>query len=151
MKRSERLGHLREELVAQRRRLDERVAAAEVRVLEANQRLSELQRYRAEYLTGFAGRAATGIAGAGIRDYQAFLARLDEAIGQQQQIVLRAEAELDFERQRWRDAAVQVRAMEAVGERWRREEEREAARLEQGESDERAAHIHLRSRSETTP
>jgi flagellar FliJ protein len=148
MRRSERLGHLRDEFVAQRKRLDERVAAAQLRAQEAAQRLAELRRYRDEYASGFEGRAAAGIGGAGLRDYQAFLARLDEAVRQQQQIWMRAEAELEFERQRWRDAAVQVRAVEAVGERWRADENREAARREQGESDEHANSISYRSRSD---
>ncbi len=138
MKRSERLGQLREALVAERKMLDERVASVEVRAQQAVRRLEELQRYREEYVSGFASRAAAGIGGAGLRDYQAFLARLDEAVRQQQQIAARIAAELEFERQHWRDAAVRVRAVEVVGERWRAEETRESQRREQRECDERA-------------
>lgn len=148
MKRSERLNHLRDELEAQRRTLDARVAAAEKRANEAAARCVELRRYRDEYAHGFTGRAAAGLGGAGLRDYQAFLARLDEALRQQHQIALRAEAELDFERQRWRDAAVQVKAVETVGERWRAEETQQAARREQRETDEFAMQSRHRSRAE---
>ncbi len=141
MKRSERLRQLQEEFLAQRKRLDERVAAAQVRVQHAARRLEELQRYRDEYVSGFASRAAAGMGGAGLRDYQAFLARLDEAVRQQQQIAARAAVELEFERQHWREAAVRVRAVEVVGERWRADEKRLVARREQNECDERARSI----------
>lgn len=148
MKRSERLEHLRDELVTQRKRLEERVAAAQVRLEEAARRLAELQCYRQEYAGGLVGRAAAGIGGAGLRDYQAFLARLDEAVRQQRQITARVEAELEFERQRWRDAALQVKAVEVVGERWRAHERRQVMRREQGENDERAQRIGFRYTSE---
>lgn len=148
MKRSQRLEHLRQELESQRRSLDARVAAAEKRANEAAARCVELQRYRDEYAHGFTGRAAAGLGGAGLRDYQAFLARLDDAVRQQQQLALRAEAELEFERQRWRDAAVQVKAVETVGARWRAEESVQAVRREQRDTDEFAMQALHRSRNE---
>ncbi len=144
MKRSERLAQLRDEFLAHRKRLDERLAAVRARADEAAQRLAELQRYRTEYVSGFAARAAAGIGGAGLRDYRAFLARLDEALRQQQQIATRAAAELEFEQQRWRDAAVQVRAVEVVGERWRAAELRQAAQREQRDCDEHAGSVFQR-------
>lgn len=138
MNRSQRLATLRSELEAQRRALDQRLRSAEQRALEAQARRDELQRYRDEYANGFTARAAAGFAGAGLRDYQAFLARLDEAVRQQGQLVLRAAAELEFEQQRWRDAAVQVKAVEAVGARWDAEEQRSDQRREQRDTDEHA-------------
>lgn len=138
MKRSERLEHVRSELEAQRRTLEQRLRSAEQRAGEAEVRMVELQRYRDEYANGFTARAAAGLGGAGLRDYQAFLVRLDEAVRQQGQIVKRAAAELEFERQRWRDAAVQVKAVETVGARWRAEEQRTDQRRDQRDTDERA-------------
>lgn len=138
MKRSERLEHLRSELEAQRRTQDQRLRGAEQRFSDAQLRHVELQRYRDEYANGFTARAAAGLAGAGLRDYQAFLARLDEAVKQQGHIVHRAAAELEFERQRWRDAAVQVKAVETVGARWRAEEQVAEQRRDQRDTDERA-------------
>jgi flagellar FliJ protein len=138
MKRSQRLEHLRSELEAQRRTLDQRLRSAEQRAAEAKARLVELQRYRDEYANGFTARAAAGLGGAGLRDYQAFLARLDEAVRQQGQVAHRARAELEFERQRWRDAAAQVKAVETVGARWRAEELKEEQRRDQRDTDERA-------------
>jgi flagellar protein FliJ len=138
MNRSQRLAQLRSEMEGQRRALDQRLRSAEQRAAEAEARADELRLYRDEYANGFTARAAAGFAGAGLRDYQAFLARLDEAVRQQDQLVLRAAAELEFERQRWRDAAVQVKAVEAVGARWDAEEQRADQRREQRNTDEHA-------------
>lgn len=140
MNRSQRLAQLRGTLEAQRKTLDERLRGAEQRATEAEGRCAELQRYRDEYAGSFTARAAAGLVGAGLRDYQAFLARLDEAVRQQRQVALRAAAELEFERQRWMDAAGQVKAVEAVGARWDAEQQRMDQRREQLDTDEHARH-----------
>ena len=59
---------------------------------------------------------------------------------------LRAAAELEFERQRWMDAAGQVKAVEAIGARWDAEQQRMDQRREQLDTDERARRgMHQRS------
>lgn len=120
------------------RRLALSLAAFERRVTENETKLQELERYRAEYERQFSQRAGKGIGATDLRDYQAFLARLGEAIKQQQSIVQRARAERDAERQRWQDAAKRSKALGHVVEQWRTEERRTSDRREQRESDERA-------------
>jgi flagellar FliJ protein len=73
-----------------------------------------------------------------LRDYQAFLSRLAEAIKQQQAVVKRAESERDAERLRWQEAAKRAKALGHVVEQWQTEERRASDRREQRESDERA-------------
>jgi flagellar FliJ protein len=148
MKRAARLEQLRTELDNQQKGLRQKLAATERRAQEAAERLAELQQYRDEYAHGFAARAAAGIGGAGLRDYQAFLLRLEDAVRQQQHIAARADAELEFERQRWREAAIQVKAVESVGARWRSEDQKVADRAEQRETDERAMDIARRRAGE---
>lgn len=148
MKRAARLEQLRTELDNQQKGLRQKLAATERRAQEAAERLAELQQYRDEYAHGFAARAAAGIGGAGLRDYQAFLLRLEDAVRQQQHIAARADAELEFERQRWREAAIQVKAVESVGARWRSEDQQVADRAEQRETDERAMDIARRRAGE---
>jgi flagellar FliJ protein len=138
MKRAARLEQLRTELDNQQKGLRQKLAATERRAQEAAERLAELRQYRDEYANGFAARAAAGIGGAGLRDYQAFLLRLEDAVRQQQHLTARADAELEFERQRWREAAIQVKAVESVGARWRSEDQLLIDRAEQRETDERA-------------
>jgi flagellar FliJ protein len=120
------------------RRLARSLADHERRLGEAEAKCRELERYRTEYEQRFSERAALGIGATDLRDYQAFLARLSEAIRQQRQVVERARSERDLERTRWQAAAVRAKAIDHVIERWRQEEHVRAERREQRESDERA-------------
>ena len=62
------------------RRCAEKFALAERRVAQCEAKLAELEQYRTDYAKGFVARAQSGLDAAGLRDYQAFLARLaDEA------------------------------------------------------------------------
>jgi flagellar FliJ protein len=120
------------------RRLALGLAGIERRVAEAEAKLHELERYRTEYDKQFAQRAGGGIGVTALRDYQAFLSRLAEAIKQQQAAVKRAESERDAERLRWQEAAKRAKALGHVVEQWQTEERRASDRREQRESDERA-------------
>lgn len=134
-KRLQPVQHLAEE---NERRIAQSLAAHERRVTEAEAKCGELERYRKEYEKLFTERAGFGIGVTDLRDYQAFLARLSEAIRQQQTIVQRARIERDLERTRWQEAAVRAKAIDHVIDRWQDEERRTSVRREQRESDERA-------------
>jgi flagellar FliJ protein len=123
----------------QERRRAEALALSEHRVAESEAKLAELQSYLDSYVRGFAIRAESGIDGALARDYQAFLARLEEALRQQTQIVTRARAQRDGEMQNWQGAAQRAEAVGQMVKRFQNEELRAADRREQHESDERSA------------
>lgn len=114
------------------------LGAAERRVVDAEAKLQELSRYRAEYEQQFTARAGNGIGVAELRDYQAFLARLADAIRQQHSVVQRARSDRDAERMRWQDAARRTKAIDHVAAQWHAEEQRAADRRDQNETDERA-------------
>jgi flagellar FliJ protein len=120
------------------RRLAQSFAASERKVVEAEGKLQELERYRSEYEKQFSQRAGRGIGAVDLRDYQVFLARLSEAIRQQQAIVQRVRTERDAERLRWQEAAKRAKALGHVVEQWQTEDRRTIERREQHESDERA-------------
>jgi flagellar protein FliJ len=120
------------------RRLALSLAASERKVADAEAKQHELERYRGEYEKQFSQRAGRGIGVNDLRDYQAFLARLSEAIRQQQAVVKRAQAERDAERLRWQEAAKRAKALGYVVEQWQTEERRASDRREQRETDERA-------------
>lgn len=120
------------------RRLATSLATHERRVTEAQGKLNELVRYKGEYEKQFTQRAGGGIAATDLRDYQAFLARLGEAIRQQQGIVQRTATERDLERGRWQEAARRVKAIGHVVTQWQVEERRIVDRRDQRETDERA-------------
>ncbi len=120
------------------RRRAEKLAVSERRVIECEAKLAELEGYRLSYGQQFSVRAGAGIGGAGLRDFQTFLARLEEAVRQQIQIVQRARVERDSERNRWQGAASRAKAVGGVVKRWQNEDLREMERREQNESDERS-------------
>ena len=120
------------------RKLATSLATHERRVVEAQNKLGELVRYRGEYEKQLTERAGGGIAATDLRDYQAFLARLSEAIRQQQGIVQRTAGERDAERGRWQEAARRVKAIGHVVNQWQAEERRVVDRRDQRETDERA-------------
>ena len=138
MKRAKRLEPVRHIVDEAQKRLAMSVAAFEKRVLEGEGKLSELDRYKAEYEQSFTQRAGRGIGPTELRDYQAFLAKLAEAIKQQQALVSRARADHQLERQKWQEALKRSKALGHVVERWQAEERHETERREQRESDERA-------------
>ena len=114
------------------------LATVERKVADAETKLQELERYRGDYEKQFKQRAGKGIGATDLRDYQAFLGRLVEAIRQQQAVVKRAQSERDAERLRWQEAAKRAKALGHVVEQWQTEERRALDRREQRESDERA-------------
>jgi flagellar FliJ protein len=138
MTRAKRLQPVQQIVEDQQRALARSLAAIEKRLNDAESKLGELERYRQEYETQFSMRAQSGIGVMDLRDYQAFLARLSEAVKQQQALVHRARADRDGERTRWREAATRAKALDHVVERWQNEERVLLDRKEQRESDERA-------------
>jgi flagellar FliJ protein len=138
MSRAKRLEPVQDLVSDAERRLAQSLATHERRVVEAETKLQDLQRYKSEYERQFTARAGSGMGVADLRDYQAFLARLGEAIRQQQSVVVRTRNERDAERLRWQEAARRAKALDHVVERWQLEERRALDRREQRETDERA-------------
>lgn len=138
MKRTQRLQMVRRVVDDLERRKAEALAAGECRVRESEAKLDELEAYRSGYVRDFAQRAGSGINGASARDYQAFLARLDEALRQQSQLVTRARTQRDSELLNWQGAAQRAQAVGHVVKRWQAEEQRALDKREQLESDERS-------------
>jgi len=84
MKRSKRLepvGALAEET---ERDCATQVAALQGRLADAERRCADLKRYLGEYQDMFHRRASAGMGVTGMRDYQTFIARLSEAVRQQE-------------------------------------------------------------------
>ena len=138
MTRSQRLAPVQNVVESAEKRLAQSLAMHERRVSEADGKLNELIRYRGEYEKQFAERVKSGIGVMELRDYQAFLARLTEAVRQQQSVVHRMRADRDAERLRWQDAAKRVKALDHVVTQWQTEERRTADRRDQRDTDERA-------------
>jgi len=118
------------------RRRAQALALSERRVTESEAKLAELETYRAGYVRDFNARAGTGMTAATARDYQVFLARLAEALRQQDQAVTRARAQRDAERDSWQGAAQRADAIGQMAKVWSAEDRRALERYEQKETDE---------------
>ena len=115
-----------------------RVAAAQTRLSEAQRRYDELQRYLDEYRSMFARRAKAGIGVTGMRDYQVFIARLDEAVRAQRSVVSQLKEECQREREVWCQAAARKTAVEKAIDRAESRERAAEDRRAQREQDDRA-------------
>jgi flagellar protein FliJ len=127
---------------SEERRQAERLAARERRLAECETKLAELTSYQQNYLREFTERAGRGMDGAQLRAFQTFLARLGEAVRQQAEIVERARAERDADRDSWRRAAQRAEMVGHVVKRRKNDERRALDRQEQRESDERSLRRH---------
>ena len=136
MKRSERLDIVQQAASRTERERAERVGAAERHLVEMQQKLAALEKYRGEYENGFASSAGAGADVIRMRDFQTFLARLGEALAQQRELVVMAQKALDAERSNWREAAQRAHVVETLADRWQSEEVRAENRRDQNESDE---------------
>jgi flagellar FliJ protein len=147
MKRIERMEMVKKVADDFERRKAEALAASERRVKESEHKLAELETYRDGYVREFAIRAQQGMSGAAARDYQAFLTRLDDALHQQQQVIVGTRAQRDAEMQNWQDAAQRAEVIGTTVKRWQGEERHALERREQHESDERSQRIWAQGKS----
>lgn len=138
MTRSERMQPVQRAVGHEERELAGRLAETDRRLAEAEKRLAELESYQAEYARTLGERVSAGISVTGLRDYQAFLARLSEAVRAQARAVTSTRAERETAQGIWRTAAQRAKAIGQVVERWQAEERVVEDRKEQKDIDERA-------------
>jgi flagellar protein FliJ len=141
MKRSQRLDVVQQAAARTEKERADRVALAEKHLVEMQQKLAALEKYRGEYEAGFAAKAGAGFGAANVRDFQTFLARLGEALTAQRELVAAARTALDAERNHWREAAQRTHVVETLVERWQGEETRAQDRRDQNMSDELAMQL----------
>lgn len=101
-------------------------------------KLEELVTYRDQYSSEFQQRSGQGMGVARLQDYRVFLARLNEAIQQQQQVVERCQQDCERQRRYWMSTRTRTQALGKVVDRYHREEQHLLERREQHASDERA-------------
>lgn len=118
-----------------------RMATLQTRLQEAERRCQELRRYLGEYQQAFQQRAKAGIAVSGMRDYQAFIARLGEAVQQQDGVLAQLRGDCEHARTLWQQAAMRRSAVGKVIAKARSEDRQLEARRLQTELDERAQQL----------
>ena len=138
MTRGDRLDVVQQVTSRTERERAERLAEAERNAIEAEQKLVALERYRNEYEEQLATRGAAGVDISGVREFQAFLARLGEALVAQRQVLADARAAREEMLNSWREAAQRAQVVQTLQERWQDEARRDEGRRDQRESDELA-------------
>ncbi|MGQ9685064.1 MAG: flagellar export protein FliJ [Thiobacillaceae bacterium] len=105
----------------------------------ARRRLDELEGFRQEYRDRLMQSATGGMHIHLMRDFHAFLAKIDAAIRQQTQLVHETHARWETAHKRWLDERQKVKAYEVLAQRHQQQEVQRAQRRDQRLTDEHAA------------
>jgi flagellar FliJ protein len=115
---------------------------------EAGEKLGQLLAYRAIYRDRLRDLAGNGTSVTALRDFQLFMAKLDEAIKLQQEEVARCQARWKAGQQEWLRQRGKVKAYDALSARHKRAENKREERVEQKEQDEFANKQHQGRRTD---
>ena len=107
-------------------------------VQERRQRLAELRSYREEYRNRYKKQGSVGMNAQQLRTFRNFLAKLDLAVEQQEQLVNAAQRDLEQKKSKWMEKHFRTKALDNVRGRYLSQEQRAEQRAEQKESDERS-------------
>lgn len=113
----------------------------------ARERLQLLESYRAEYLEKFRAAQSSGLSPQAWQNFQSFLGRLDEAVGQQTKIVAQANQKTSQGQQAWVEENRQAKALDTLAQRHQDKIQQAEIRAEQKLLDELSAHRHRQTRS----
>ncbi|MFW6191288.1 MAG: flagellar export protein FliJ [Thiohalospira sp.] len=117
------------------------LAEAQQRLEQQRQQLTNLHGYQAEYRQALRIAGRQGLRAQQVRDFRRFLTQVDQAIAGQQQVVERAEADVEQARRKWLAARTETRRVETLQSWYAEEENQREQRQEQKETDERAGRL----------
>jgi flagellar FliJ protein len=95
------------------RQLGQLIAAEQ----NAKKQLELLEQYREDYSQKFREAIAQGVTPMALRNYQDFIARIDEAIGHQRQAVARSEQNTAAGQAEWREQNRRLKAIDTLSQR----------------------------------
>ncbi len=104
-------------------------------------KLEQLRHYRREYMERFHSAAREGIQARRVLEYQAFIAKLDEAIGEQEQVLGYAREGNERAKSQWMEKQSRSKALGKVVEHHQVRERKAMDKREQREQDERSQHV----------
>lgn len=99
-------------------------------------KLEQLKQYHQEYLERFKQMAREGMSATQLQEYRAFLAKLDEAVNQQQEVVAASIVNHSSSKSVWKKKHSRTQALNKAVDRFREQEKKIADTREQKESDE---------------
>ncbi|ARP94296.1 flagellar export protein FliJ [Bordetella genomosp. 13] len=108
---------------------------------QAERQLTMLYDYRQDYLQRLQQAMQTGMSAADCHNYQRFISTLDDAIGQQTNVLRVADDHLARGRQHWQQEQRKLNSFDALSQRQVRAEQVAENRREQRASDEYSARL----------
>ena len=108
---------------------------------EEEAKLDNLRQYHAEYLAKFQQSASLGMSASQLREYQAFLTKLDQAITDQEEIVRQSKQASHQHKREWTQKHIRTQSMDKAMGRMIADEQKQQEALEQKMSDEVAQRI----------
>ncbi len=111
-------------------------AQAQQRVSDSESQLVQLESFRDEYLGQYQSASQKAASMTQILDYQAFLAKLNQGIGQANNTINICRQQRDILKQQWLQRRVRRQALESVVEKYQQVENKQAVYAEQMELEE---------------
>ena len=126
--------------IAENRERDaaKRLGDAQRILQDQESKLEQLRLFQKEYQQRFEAAARSGMSGTKLQDYQAFMGKLQQAIGQQESVVEASRQHRGLQKAEWQEKFTRTQAISKVIERHRKEEIQNQERKDQKDSDERA-------------
>lgn len=113
------------------------LAESQKNLVDQQSRLESLTQFKDEYAQGFTRSGQQGMRASQLRDYQAFMTKLQNAVDQQQRMVEIAVENLESKRKQWLHTRNETRKANTLLDRYLLQEQRLQDKLEQKDSDER--------------
>ncbi|MDH5517303.1 MAG: flagellar export protein FliJ [Gammaproteobacteria bacterium] len=113
-------------------------AEAQKRVTDSENQLQQLENFRAEYLMKYQSLSQQKGSMSKLLDYQAFLAKLNQGIGQASHTIKLCCQQRDVLKQQWVQRRTRCQALEAVVEKYQQAERKKESYQEQLEQEELA-------------
>ena len=108
-------------------------------------RLKELQTYRDQYAAQFSTRGHAGLDALQLHDYRIFLSRLNQAIQQQELIIVQCRNQHHQNQDQWNDLHRHTQVVDKLIERFKADEQDQQKKREQQMLDEHAQRMHRHS------
>ncbi|MEW6313680.1 MAG: flagellar export protein FliJ [Pseudomonadota bacterium] len=126
-----------------------KLSSLKVRWQEAEDKLNQLEQYRAEYQERLRLALQRGIGAAEWRDFQAFLSKLELAIRQQAEESQRCKRAWENGQKDWLSESGKFKAFDTLAQRHHEVESKREAQIEQREHDDLVTRSHGKPREES--
>lgn len=124
-------------------------AAIELQKVE-EQKLNQLLQYQKEYLNGMEEKVRAGVTGATLQSYHQFLNKIEIAISQQKEVLIKCEAQIAANQNKWQSDHGRNKAIGQVMEKIKTKEEKVKQKKESSYADEISTQSFIRRQNSNT-